>query len=314
MTDILSSTNPVAVCAVVLQMALLQVCHLRLQLKQQPGNQQLRQQAAVAASHLALLLYALSELALWPDSALLKATWGLSHPLLGELAPADTAMFAVAFGRMGAAPNKHWGRSFIRVTAEAANRASLTAAADAAAAAAPAAACSGHVQQGSNGNAASSSGSSGDGWGPQRWSLPADAGQNPDSASGLNPADITSILTAAHSMNLNPPEHWVAAMFGASLAQLNDFSLYQSTVLVLSLSKLRVPPQPQWLLAVTRHVVCITGGFAAEQGFSSSSSSSSDEQGMVQLGGSEGATRQQQLLQRATAVLQHAVTCFASGA
>jgi hypothetical protein len=209
---------------------------MKQQLRRHPADPDTRQRAAVLASHTSLLLYALSELGMMPQAVLVQSTWRLSRGLLQEMAPADVAMLAVACGRFGAVPNQWWRNALLRVTA-----------ASAAAATAAAAAEDGASQQGS----------------PQA---------EPSAAAvPLNPADISSLLTAAPSMNLQPPGWWVDAMLGAAVAQLRQFSLYQATVLLLSLGRLKAPPQLSWLLEITQHVLRLTGVDTDRLGGSSSS-------------------------------------------
>lgn len=214
---------------------------MKQQLQQHPADPDTRQRAAVLASHTALLLYALSELGLMPQALLLQSTWRLSRGLLQEMAPADVAMLAVACGRFGAIPNQWWRNALLRVTAASAAAGTTSAAAEV-------------VEEGAR----------------QQGSPPAQPTAAAAAAIPLNPADISSLLTAAPSMNLQPPGWWVDAMLGAAVAQMRDFSLYQSTGLLLSLARLKAPPQLSWLLDITQHVLRLTGVGTDRLGSSSS--------------------------------------------
>jgi hypothetical protein len=248
---------------------------MRKQLQQDPTNLALRQQAAVLASHIALLLYALSELGLFPDSSLVRTAWRFSRPLLQDMAPADVAMFAVACGRFGAVPNKWWRNALLRVTQEAA----------AATAAAAAAAAAGRTPSPATGARLA---------GKTTWAAQPPVMVAPSSAL-LNPADISSLLTAAHSMNLEVPTTWVASMFGAALAQLTRFSLCQTTVMLMAVDKLKVQPTLHWLTSLTQHALTLASASrpsssngSSSQEFSSSSSSPGSSLGSSMDGGAPG--------------------------
>jgi hypothetical protein len=237
-------------------------------------------------SHLCLLLYALSELGLNPSGRLLRSVCYLSMPLLCTMPAGDLAMLAVAFGRFGYVPPEAWRQAFLDVTA---------------AAATATAAAAGSWQHGVA--AAAAAGGVGSNAGMPRYSLataaaaaaldavfaaPAHDSSSSSSSSQqlLNPADVTSLLTAVHSMNLNPPKPWISSMMQAGLSQLSGFDLQQCVILLLAMHKLQVQPQAAWLLAVADRVQVLAGSSSNNVSSSwdtlSSSSSSSSSLDVVE--------------------------------
>ncbi|KAF6252039.1 hypothetical protein COO60DRAFT_1644397 [Scenedesmus sp. NREL 46B-D3] len=249
---------------------------------------QQQQQQQQQLSHLCLLLYALSELGLNPTGRLLRHVCQLSLPLLHGMHPPDLAMMAVALGRCAYLPPAAWGQSFLDATAAAATATAAAAAAAAAAAHeahAPAAAGEAGSSAGLRGytvaSAAAAAALDAVLASPARDSSSSSRSRSGSSQQLLNPTDITSLLTAVHSMNLKPPEPWLSSMMQAGLAQLPAFDLQQCVILLLAMHKLRMQPQAAWLLAVADRVRVLAGG-----GSSSSSSGSGSSWGSLSSGSS----------------------------
>jgi hypothetical protein len=239
-----------------------------------PSQQQQQQQQRL--SHLCLLLYALSELGLNPTGKLLRKVCQLSWPLLHNMPAGDLSLLAVSFGRFGYVPPEAWGQNFLDVTAAAAT---ATAAAGArqqrvdAAAAAGGVGSSTDIPRYSLAAAAAAAAAALD----AVFAAPAhDISSSSSSVSQqlLNPADVTSLLTAVHSMTLQPSKTWLASMMQAGLSQLSGFDLQQCVILLLAMHKLQVQPQAAWLLAVADRVQVLTA--SNWDSLSSSSSSSVD--------------------------------------
>jgi hypothetical protein len=223
-----------------------------------------RRAATVHGSgQLALLLYALSELGARPRGALLGRVCSFTQPVLHLLPPADLSLLAVALGRAAYAPHRYWRSSFLTAV-DAAAAATIAACSDAGGAITAtggtgAAAGNAQLQQQQQQQPAQDAAVAAALSAPAAGSKERqdDTPVKPPLPPTLSSTDVTCLLTAMSSMNLQPGRQRVQRLVAAGLSQLDSMGLQQCIVLLLALTKLRVMPHPSNIAAIAAHAATL---------------------------------------------------------